>query len=311
MILNSKIKLKPFKNITIPADIDVQEYHIFYELFPGKRHSVYGMAKETPLSTLGLFSDTDREMASLLYPEWDNTLVYFNSQKNTKENTITLNIYLFEKQAILSSSLNNGVKDIVLNPDYIFKDEHIGKNKGILVDHYGRLSFFQNKRECDEYIRDSGECGFILFENVAFHKIGDKILLDIPRLEFHSEKDYVKRLKTYKSSINIFLDESSMYHLISEKNKEKPVSLHDDPENYNVYSLSDLREDGGINQHHCFINQNIDCFKISHRYQAFMDYERPVWLVKEEVRVGSLVSHVLFLFRTIEAISDLPEATLE
>jgi len=92
MILNSKIKLKPFKNITIPADIDVQEYHIFYELFPGKRHSVYGMAKETPLSTLGLFSETDREMASLLYPEWDNTLVYFNSQKSTKDNTITLNI---------------------------------------------------------------------------------------------------------------------------------------------------------------------------------------------------------------------------
>jgi len=311
MILNSKIKLKPFKNITIPADIDVQEYHIFYELFPGKRHSVYGMAKETPLSTLGLFSETDREMAFLLYPEWDNTLVYFNSQKNTKDNTITLNIYLFEKQAILSSSVNNGVKDIVLNPDYVFKDEHIGKNKGILVDHYGRLSFFQNKRECDEYIRDSREDGFMLFDNVTFHKIGDKILLDIPSLEFHSEKDYVKRLKTHKSAINVFLDESSMYYLISQKNKENPVSLHDDSENYNVYSLSDLREDGGINQHHCFINQNIDCFKISHRYQAFMDYEHPVWLVKEEVRVGSLVSHVLFLFRSLESISDLPEATLE
>lgn len=311
MILNSKIKLKPFKNITISADIDVQEYHVFYELFPGKRHSVYGMAKETPLSSLGVFSDTDRAMASLLYPEWDNTLVYLNNQKNTKDNTNTLNIYLFEKQAILSSSLNDGIKDIVLNPDYIFKDEHIGKNKGILVDHYGLLSFFQNKRECDEYIKDSREDGFILFDNVSFHKIGDKILLDIPRLEFHSEKNYVKRLKTHKSAINIFLDEFSMYHLISKKNKENPESLHDDPENFNVYSLSDLRDDGTISQRHCFINQNLDYFKVSHRYQALMDYEYPVWLVKEEVKVGSLVSHVLFLFRSAEAISELPEATLE
>lgn len=311
MIINSKIKLKPFKNITISADVDVQEYHVFYELFPGKRHSVYGMAKETPLSSLGVFSDADRAIAGLLYPEWDNTLVYLNNQKNLKDNTNTLNIYLFEKQAILSSSLNNGVKDIVLNPDYVFKDEHIGKNKGTLVDHHGKLIFFQNKRERDEYINDSKDTGFMLFEDVIFHKVGNKILLDIPVLDFHSEKDYVNRLKTYKSAINVFIDESTMHYLISSKNKETPESLQDDAENYKAYSISDVSENGSVRQYDCFINQNLEYFKTSHRYQAFLDYKYPVWLVKEEVKVGSLVSHVLFLFRSEEAISNLPEATME
>lgn len=301
MIKSNTAKHRPFKTVEVPSHYFIREAQVFSELFPDKNHRSYGLNEDVQIS---LFSDFEKKIALLMYPDWKNIIIYMNKQIKSKEGKQIINIYLFDKDAIESFQPHetiSGLKDITLNKEYIFTDEQLGKNKGSLVIFKnGELHLFQNNREkneCIEALEDP-----VVLDNIRYYKVGEKYLMDVPDLIFHSSKDYVEHFK--KQPANIFKSEDDLYYLTNYYNVAN--NIKDDPSKYHSVALFDVKDSGEMSQSYYFINKDSDCFECNFRYPVIIDYEINAWIVKKTVEVGLLKSEVLFLFESDKDILDLP-----
>lgn len=301
MIKSNTAKHKPFKTVEIPSHYFIRDAQIFSELFPNKNHHIYGTNQYIQIR---LFSEFDKKIALLMYPDWNNVIIYTNKQINSSEGKQIINIYLFDKDAVefinYEENISN-LKDVTINKQYIFTDEQLGRNKGTLVIcNDGEKHLFQNNREKNDFLKSQDSCSVI--ENVKYYKLGGRYLLDIPEVVFHSSKDYVEQFKKYP--INIFKTEDDLSHIVKYHNLSSKVK--DDSSKYKSIGIFDVKDNGDIKQAYYFVNKNTSDFEYNVRYPVTIDYVTKAWIVKKPVEVGLLKSEVLFLFESDKDISDLP-----
>lgn len=301
MIKSNTAKHKPFKTVEVPSHYFIRDAQIFSELFPDKNHRSYGLNEDIQIS---LFSEFDKKIALLMYPEWKNVIIYTNKQMNSSEGKQIINIYLFNKDAIENFEPNetmSGLKDITINKDYVFTDEQLGKNKGILViSENGEKNLFQNNREKNEFIQNLNNP--IILDNIHYYQVGEKYLIDVPEIVFHSSKEYVEKFKN--QPVNVFKNEDDLYYLISRYNITNTAK--DDLSKYNSIGFFDARDNGDISQSYYFVNKESSYFECNFRYPATIDYKTKVWIVKKTVEVGLLKSEVLFVFESDKDILEIP-----
>lgn len=301
MIKSNTAKHKPFKTVEVPSHYFIRDAQIFSELFPNKNHRSYGLNEDIQIS---LFSEFDKKIALLMYPEWKNIIIYTNKQINSSEGKQIINIYLFDKDAIESFEpyeIISGLQNITLNKQHIFTDEQLGKNKGSLVIlKNGELHLFQNNREKNEFIETLENP--VVLDHIRYYQVGEKYLIDVQNLIFHSSKDYVEQFKNQPA--NIFKSEADLYYLTNYYNATN--NIKDDPSKYHSIGLFDVKDSGEMSQSYYFINKDSCYFECNFRYPVVIDYEINAWIVKKTVEVGLLKSEVLFLFESDKAILDLP-----
>lgn len=306
MIKSSSIKLKPFKSFDISLDKEIHEFDIFYALFPMKKHPMYGKGDTTHL---GLFSAFEVEKARLVFPDWENRIVYLTSQTNKKTKIKTVNVYFIHKDAIKSSYNIGDIKCIEINNDYTFNDVELGKNNGTLVvlDNNKNI-FFQSNKEKDLYLKENNHIAFSL-SNIKYYEVGGHILLDLADIDFRKTSTFINDIKNKGKVINLFIDESSLYHYVNEHNKKQGFAFKDSVDNYHCISTTSFKN-GKPDVSEIYVNKTLDQLKSGFKYTAFVNYETPVWLVKKEVDFISFKSEVLFLFNSIEDIKEIPDAVI-
>lgn len=301
MIKSNIAKHKPFKTVEIPSRYFIRDAQIFSELFPDKNHSIYG---SNVYIEIRLFSEFDKRIALLMYPDWKNIIVYTNRQINHSEGKQIINIYLFDKEAIESFEpyeKNSVLQNITLSKEHIFTDEQLGRNKGtIVICENGKKHLFQNTREKNEFLKTVHNPTII--ENVCYYQIGEKYVVDIPDLVFHSSKKYVEQFKN--QPINLFKNEDDLCHLVNYYNLNSKIK--DDSSKYKSAGFFDVTNNGDMKQAYYFLNRDPSGFEHNVRYPVTIDYVTKAWIVKKPVEVGLLKSEVLFLFESDKDIAELP-----